>query len=165
MSSLDWVCFPHIRDAILDCAIDDAHDGTIKALRLTERTVRDFIDRRIGRHIVCTVQCFSLSTLVGGIRLAFEDPTVAARVWTIDIRAGTSNCPPQPLAIPSLPNLKYARLLPGGSESLLRRLTEASTNVTLIKPLVSHPSEWEWYELISTTESPFHISLHQKLSS
>lgn len=140
MQQLDWECFPHIRDDILDCVIDDAHVETIRALRLTERAARDFIDRRIGQHVVCTVRSFSLSTAIGGIWLDFRNPRVTARVQTIDVCEGSMDRQAQNLAIPSFPNVKYARLLRGGSKSLLLRLIEGATNVTLIMPLAS-PSD------------------------
>lgn len=137
MHQLDWECFPHIRDAIIECVIDDANVETIRALRLTERAARDFIDRRIGQHVVCTVRFFSLSTAVGGVQLDFRNAHVAARVRAVDVCGDPLNRPAQSLAIPSFHNVRYARLLSGGSISLLLRLIEGSTNVTLIMPLVS----------------------------
>lgn len=51
MVKIDWKFFPHIRDLILDAALDSAPAGVIPALRLTERAVRDYIDRRLVEHV------------------------------------------------------------------------------------------------------------------
>lgn len=132
MPPLHWdINFPHICDAILNLALGDPDDATIRALRLTQRAIREFIDRRIVQHIECTVQSISLSTAAGHVRLPFEDERVAAQVRILDVCKGRGNTPRTWPAV-SFPNLGHARLLAVGHRVVLDWLISDSSDVTLI---------------------------------
>lgn len=134
MPGLDWDYFPHVRDAILEFVLEDKHNGTIHALRLTQRAVRDFLDRRLVRHVVYTLQPRHFYTLVGKVQLRFVDPHVAARVRVLDVRPGSrphngiANCPP----CVQFPCVRYARVFCRKGASALAPLVKGASDLTVI---------------------------------
>lgn len=105
MNTLDWACYPHIRDLILDAAPDD----TIPALRLTQRPVREYLDRHLAKHILYIVKSGRLYTRAGHVQLAFQTAEVAPRIESIDIYPPDLFEPHDAVGL-HLPNLRYARL-------------------------------------------------------
>lgn len=147
MLPLHWnINFPHIRDAILNFALGDPDDATIRALRLTQRSIREFVDRRIVQHIECTVQSFSLSTMAGHVRLSFEDERVAAQVRILDVCKGGGKTPRAWPAV-SFPNLRHARLLAVGHRIVLDWLISDSLDVILIVPIPASKSDTAYLAL------------------
>lgn len=103
---LDWEYYPHIRDLILHHAPDEA----IPNLRLTCRTVRDYLDAQLSRHILYVISKGRLYTRRGHVQLCFQTPEVAPRIQAMDIYTPADQFEPgDPVAL-DLPNLEYARL-------------------------------------------------------
>lgn len=141
MPPVHWdINFPHIRDAILLYALEDGDDSTIRVLRLTQRAIHDYIDRRIVQHVECSVQSFNTTTAIGHVRLAFESENVASLVRVLDVVKGSSNDVRAWPAV-SFPHLKYARLLCPGHRMVLDWLIADSSNVILIIPIVTSRPE------------------------
>lgn len=105
MAILDWAYYPHIRDLILDAAPDDA----IPSLRLTQRAVRDYLDRRLAQHILYVVKKGRLYTRTGHVQLAFQTADIAPQVKSLDVYTPDLFEPHDAVAL-HLPNLQYARL-------------------------------------------------------
>lgn len=105
MVTLDWAYYPHIRDLILDFAPDDA----IPALRLAQRTVRDYIDRRLAKHILYVVKKGRLYTRVGHVQHAFQAAELAPRIEALDVYPPDLFESHDAVTL-NLPNLQYARL-------------------------------------------------------
>lgn len=86
MPSLDWTFFPHMLDTIVASAINQnlGHDGLIRALRLTNRYVKDVVDRRIAQHVIVAGCPPVLSAATGRVCLPFNEAAIAAPVTTLD---------------------------------------------------------------------------------
>lgn len=126
MTHIDWQSFPHIRDLILDAVLDSGEAGVISALRLTERSVRDYIDHRVVRHVVHYVESDVTVTKTGIIAFSPESlSALAPRARLLDLHCGPwpSRQPPES-APPYFPNITCVRLHRDGQRHL-RRLIEA----------------------------------------
>lgn len=121
MPALDWAYYPHIRDLILDAAPDDV----IPSLRLTQRSVREYLDRRLANHILYVVKKGRLYTRVGHIQLAFQTENIASRIEAIDVYPPDLFEPHDAVGL-HLPNLRYARLpCIGDLYNVLPKITSA----------------------------------------
>lgn len=113
MMYFDWGRFPHILDTVVLAALGSGDDQLVRTLRLTHRATRDFIDHRIVQHVVCVQRPFALRTVVGRVRLAFEEPEVAARIRAFDMHMGY-NMTMRPYVDHykpfKLPNLRFMRV-------------------------------------------------------
>lgn len=154
MPTLDWSFYPHIFESILEHVLHNAEahasvahgplrafdDSLLRALRLTHRSIRDTIDRRVNNHAVTLLEPPVVYSYVGGIKLSYDAET-AARVRVLDVHPGFADKHEPPADFSSefqYLNAKYVRLF---SESCARVLDhfvgENAANLTVIYPLVN----------------------------
>lgn len=150
MIQLDASCFPHILDAILSAAIQDQDERLIRTLRSTGSSVRDFIDRRIAPHAVCTRQDFEkyvaegrpggrrcvVHTAVGRIRLPFRKRRIAKLVRTLDVYS-TKQISPLSDRVIQFPNLRYIRMFKNNYTGGMGPLPWDVSGLTVIFPLTT----------------------------
>lgn len=140
--------YPHVLDLILDSATSN----TLRALRLTNRSIQDLIDRRIAKHVLYIDWCNQMCTTEGQVCLAFTEPTVAERIRTLDVYppdAGQYNPVDRkytddqeggvfcdfPFLRFNLPNLQTVRLLGADEHCLLTDICDPpETVIQLVHP-------------------------------
>lgn len=131
MVLIDWAFYPHIRDLILDFAPEEA----IPTLRLTQRAVRDAVDRRIAEHAVYVIDPPRLYTKRGHIGLSFESRGLKWRTRMLDVHAGTTRGYGRNEGLPAhFPSVQFVRLHGQTSSGVVERLLEGLT-----PPMVSNP--------------------------
>lgn len=116
MVKIDWKFFPHIRDLILDAALDSAPAGVIPALRLTERAVRDYIDRRLVEHVELDLADGLTFTKTARVTLLLARlQALASHVRVLDVYSGRGHADVSlnQKAFPSFPNARYVRIHAG----------------------------------------------------
>lgn len=119
MVLIDWAFYPHIRDLILDFAPDEA----IPALRLTQRAVRDAVDRRIAEHAVYVIDPPRMYTKRGHINLPFQSRDLKWRTRMLDVHAGKSTSYNRNEGLPAhFPNVHCVRLHGQTSGVVVERL-------------------------------------------
>lgn len=126
MSQIDSRFFPHIRDCILDAALEDPSGGVIPMLRLTAKAVRDYINKRT-KHVVHFVDENATVSMTGRIALsrgALLSLAPFARVLDLHYRLPPSRGVSE-TASPYFPNMTCVRLHRDGHIQL-RRLIQTS---------------------------------------
>lgn len=125
--SIDLAYFPHILDLILD----SISSGTVRALRATNRAIRDEVDRRIVNHVLYICWTGDMFSRHGHVQLPFECPELAPQVRTLDFSPTdvNDNRVPDWLVTRNLPNLECVRLLGIDQQQWLQHMCDPPKTV------------------------------------
>lgn len=118
---------------ILDFVFVDASDLLIRDLRLTNSTVRHYVDCLLARHIVYVLRPRAMFSHRARIRLDCDDPYLAGRTRTLDILLGQA-MDPSPVfdRHTFFPKVQYARIYARRCEEVADSIIGSHPDLTVI---------------------------------